>query len=149
MLLRSLLASVCASPHAVLSWRPRRPLAELVNPWSLGTTGGRAPSLFNGGLLDGPITPFLLVVLGATAYLEVRTQDQVNGIGLPAEYVPGDLKFDPLGYYTIEGPSKKKELQRDELYNGRLAMLAITGFAVQEFLYSTPVIEQTPFFFGK
>jgi len=26
-------------------------------------------------------------------------------------------------------------------------MLAVTGFAVQEFLYGTPVVEQTPQFF--
>ena len=36
----------------------------------------------------------------------------------------------------------------NELFNGRLAMLAITGFAVQEFLWAKPVVEQTPFFFG-
>ena len=31
--------------------------------------------------------------------------------------------------------------------NGRLAMMAITGFAIQEAVYKTPVIEQTPIFF--
>ena len=31
--------------------------------------------------------------------------------------------------------------------NGRVAMMAITGMAVQECLYGSPVIEQTPFFF--
>ena len=28
------------------------------------------------------------------------------------------------------------------------AVMAITGFAVQEAFYGTPVVEQTPFFFG-
>ena len=30
-----------------------------------------------------------------------------------------------------------------------MTMVAITGFAVQEFLYGQPVVQQTPFFFGK
>ena len=34
-----------------------------------------------------------------------------------------------------------------EIKHGRLAMLAVTGYAVQEFLYRTPVIEQSPQFF--
>jgi hypothetical protein len=34
-----------------------------------------------------------------------------------------------------------------EIKHGRLAMLAVTGFAVQEAIYGTPVIEQTPQFF--
>ena len=38
-------------------------------------------------------------------------------------------------------------LRLSEIKNGRLAMLAITGFAVQEFLYGSPVVQQTPMFF--
>ena len=34
-----------------------------------------------------------------------------------------------------------------ESKHGRLAMLAVTGFAVQEFVYGKPVVEQTPQFF--
>ena len=37
--------------------------------------------------------------------------------------------------------------QLKELKNGRLAMMAITGFAVQEFVWGNPVVEQTPIFF--
>ena len=47
------------------------------------------------------------------------------------------LDFDPLGL--------KAKLPKDydaataELYNGRLAMLAITGFSVQEFVWGSPI----------
>ena len=40
------------------------PLAELLNSGSLYTSGGRAPSLFNGGLFDGPLGPFLFLATG-------------------------------------------------------------------------------------
>jgi|TARA_B110000196_G_C20539392_1_gene383698 light-harvesting complex II chlorophyll a/b binding protein 4 len=30
---------------------------------------------------------------------------------------------------------------------GRAAMMGITGFAVQECVWGTPVVDQTPFFF--
>ncbi len=36
-----------------------------------------------------------------------------------------------------------------EIKNGRVAMMAITGMAVQECLWGNPVVEQTPFFFGR
>jgi light-harvesting complex II chlorophyll a/b binding protein 4 len=86
------------------------------------------------------------------------------------EYTPGDLGFDPLGVYATYDPSslnpyikmkmqvdptvyytflssQKKEREAQEIRNGRLAMLAITGMAFQEAVYKTPVVEQTPDFF--
>ena len=73
--------------------------------------------------------------------------------------MPGDLGFDPIGFSTGQGyvPSQqakfageaKEELQTAEIKHGRLAMLAITGFAVQEFLWGSPVVQQTPWFFGR
>ena len=48
-------------------------------------------------------------------------------------YLPGDLGFDPLGFY--KGTDQhKRTMQLKELNNGRLAMVAITYFAVSEFV---------------
>ena len=38
-------------------------------------------------------------------------------------------------------------LKLAEVKHGRAAMMGITGFAVQEFVWGTPVVQQTPFFF--
>ena len=133
---------------AVVGW----PLAELINPW-LGSSGGRAPSLFNGGLGDGVVPFFLVLALMGTALLENKYEERLNDQRFrPAGTSPspaGDFGFDPLGISAEEGPLRRKKLRADELFNGRLAMLAITGFAVQEFLWGKPVVEQTPFFFGR
>eukprot|EP00325_Prymnesiales_sp_UTEX-LB-985_P021363 CAMPEP_0174728238 /NCGR_PEP_ID=MMETSP1094-20130205/51363_1 /TAXON_ID=156173 /ORGANISM="Chrysochromulina brevifilum, Strain UTEX LB 985" /LENGTH=231 /DNA_ID=CAMNT_0015930121 /DNA_START=83 /DNA_END=778 /DNA_ORIENTATION=+ len=129
---------------AVVGW----PLAELINPLSLQGTDGRVPSLFNGGL--GAYTPFLILAAGLAAYLEKQTVENVNQAWStkPREYIQGDLGFDPVGFFKGQGAYAQNELRTGELINGRLAMLAITGFAVQEFLSGEPVIMQTPIFFG-
>jgi len=139
------------------------PLSELSSgPFlkELGTAG-RAPSLFNGHLLD--FLPVLLVVFGPIAYLEFTNKDTLK--------TEGDYGFDPLGLAGEQRPygafpfdaflAKKTPIDalpnaKDldamklaELKNGRLAMMAITGMAVQETVWGVPVVEQTPFFFGR
>ena len=136
---------------AVVGW----PLAEVFNSgWihALDFTAGRAPSLLNGGL--GAYAPFLLLAAGGAAYLELQTVDDVyqTYLSKPTKtYVAGDLGFDPL---DLEAKAKADfamigDQRTNELYNGRLAMLAITGFAIQEGLWGSPVISQTPGFFGR
>merc|ERR1719424_144501 len=122
------------------------PLAELLNP------GTRAPSLFNGGLGDGPVPFFLVLAAGAAAYIEYVDEENAGkrfSLGRAEERIAGDFGFDPMGFSKEEGAYRRKELRANELFNGRLAMLAITGMAVQEFLWSKPVVAQTPFFFGR
>ena len=59
---------------------------------------------------------------------------------------PGNLNFDPLGLYPADEDGQRN-MQLAEIKNGRLAMLAITGFAIQEALTKMAVVDQTPFFF--
>lgn len=131
---------------AAVGW----PLAELINPWALGATGGRAPSLFNGGLNDAPVALFLLLASAGASYAEAGSADNVFRTWLkePAEYVPGDVGFDPLRLFKEEGATRQRHYLDSEIKHGRLAMLAITGFAVQEFVWGEAVVDQTPWFFG-
>merc|ERR1719502_698155 len=51
---------------------------------------------------------------------------------LQADYYPGDIGFDPLGFKKSMDAAAFDEMATKELQHGRLAMLAIAGFFAQE-----------------
>ena len=61
-------------------------------------------------------------------------------------YIIGDYNFDPLGLYPIDDDGKQR-MQLAEIKHGRLSMIAITAFAVQEFVSKVGVVDETPMFF--
>ena len=61
---------------------------------------------------------------------------------------PGDVVGDKIPWVRYSDPAVKEFKLNAERNNGRAAMMGITGFAVQEFVWGGPVVEQTPFFFG-
>jgi hypothetical protein len=118
------------------------PLAELYHPYlsnimngnNLLTVSGKVPSLLNGGL--DKINPafFMTIIIFATT---------LETVGIAKNYeiesIPGDLGFDPLNIYSTKSAKTKSELELKELNNGRIAMLAITYFAINEFITDTPI----------
>ena len=64
----------------------------------------------------------------------------------PEGYVPGDIGFDPLGLYDKRN-NDKESMQTAEIKNGRLAMIAITSYVIQELVTQSPVVQQTPYLF--
>lgn len=130
---------------AAVGW----PLAELFHkglagnfglPSMLTQSGDKVPSILNGGLdMTSPL--FWVGVLSATAALEFLSTQKQNA-GKDAL----DFGFDPLG---LGGKTEKQQffMKEAEIFNGRLAMLAISGFAIQEALTNMAVINQTPIFF--
>lgn len=105
------------------------------------------PLFFNfDGHITGPaITQFqqvrqgfwepLLIAIGiAESYRVGLAWATPTGTGFNAlkdEYTPGDLGFDPLGLKPTD-PEELKTMQTKELNNGRLAMISIAGFVLQE-----------------
>lgn len=101
----------------------------------------RAPSVLNGGL--GKISPiYWVAVLAMAGAIDVYGIKQSGKDG----YVPGNLGFDPFGVYPKDAEGQKW-MQTAELKNGRLAMIAITAFAVQEAVTKLGVVNETPIFF--
>lgn len=125
---------------AAVGW----PLAELFHgdvaaAWHLPNAlnlNDRVPSVLNGGL--GNVSPiFWVSALAAAALVETFS-------GSEGQIQTADLGFDPLG---LSNGKQAQFLAESELFNGRLAMLAITGFAIQEFITGNSVVDAIPIFF--
>jgi len=107
------------------------------------TASGSSPSLLNGGL-DKIEIEYWVFVVALAGLVELSAADRLEE--MKAKYIPGDCGFDPLNLF----PTDKKEqfeMQTKEIKHGRIAMMAVLGFVVQEALYGTPVVSETPFFF--
>ena len=160
------LAMLCAA-----GW----PMAELWGQdWFDGyflADGGRAPSILNGGLLTDvqfPPLPTLFVLgffalygqqelktLGTlkcqTLYGNVHKKD-LEGLGEEWPWgVAGDEDFDPLGLYGLLGNDAvgRFTMRELELNHGRVAMLAVLSYVMLESVTHVPVVQLTPFLFGK
>jgi hypothetical protein len=106
-------------------------------------TTDRAPSILNGGL--GKVNPFYwMACLGAAAAVEFYGINKSKSGD--ESYFPGNLGFDPLGVYPKDEEGQRR-MQLAEIKNGRLAMISIFGFAIQEFVLNQGVVNETPFFF--
>mmetsp|Transcript_33338 Transcript_33338/g.51073 ORF Transcript_33338/g.51073 Transcript_33338/m.51073 type:complete len:252 (-) Transcript_33338:285-1040(-) len=103
----------------------------------------RAPSVLNGGL--GKVSPvYWVVCLVAAAAIDFIGISKSRG-NEPG-YFPGNFGFDPFGVYPKDKDGQMW-MQTAEIKNGRLAMIAITAFAVQEFVTKSGVVDETPLFF--
>lgn len=117
-------------------------IASVFGLTPLVDSADRAPSLLNGGLGKVPAAYWIVCLLGAGAidlYGITKASKQPG-------YVPGDLGFDPLGVFPKDKDGQEW-FQAAEIKNGRLAMIAITAFAIQEFVSKVGVIDETPLFF--
>lgn len=117
-----------------------RDIANTLGLPSVLDAANRVPSVLNGGM--GKISPIYwgvcIALVGAV---------DVYGLTLAKkneDFFIGDLGL--KGFYP-QGEKGQKRMQLAEIKNGRLAMIAITAFAFQEFATHIAVIDQTPFFF--
>lgn len=148
---------------AAIGW----PVSELFHPALSAHTfhlptllghGDKVPSLLNGGLeLVSPV--FWATVVGLAGGLEAwLSNNNNNNNNVDDEYVEnnnkimnsalaaGDYGFDPFRWYPKEDDMDGRyRMQLAEIKNGRLAMMAITGFAYQELFTNTAVIHSIPF----
>jgi hypothetical protein len=117
--------------------------------------------VLNGGLTNEWVILAGALTLAIGGFLEFKSFEMSQ----KADYQPGNYNFDPLGLHALRASfgldrvdvqltreeklaSGKADMELCEIKNGRLAMLAITGYVVQEYVFGSPVVQQTPFFFG-
>lgn len=127
------------------------PIAELLHKSiasafdlpELLASGDRVPSVLNDGLSHAPFPAFWIATIAAAAAVEIK--ESVDE-GVSCKLDPADMGFDPL---RLGGKTEEEArfMREAELFNGRLGMLAITGFAIQEWFLSSAVVDQIPIFF--
>jgi len=121
-----------------------------LKPLLLDAASDRVPAALNGGL-DRVSPVFWGFCLGLTAAIdlygvEIAQRSRSTG-GDSTTYFPGKLGFDPLNLYPADQEGRKR-MDLAEVKHGRVAMLAITGYAVQEWSTKLGVVDETPFFFS-
>ena len=124
------------------------PLAELAHksiasafdmPVMLAS-GDRVPSVLNDGLEHASFPLFWIGVISTVAafeFEETKNEEFMSKFNL-AEYNP---------LYLGKSDEQMRFMEEGEIFNGRLAMLAITGFAIQEAFLNSAVVDQIPSFF--
>eukprot|EP00592_Proboscia_alata_P019300 CAMPEP_0194402994 /NCGR_PEP_ID=MMETSP0176-20130528/1667_1 /TAXON_ID=216777 /ORGANISM="Proboscia alata, Strain PI-D3" /LENGTH=238 /DNA_ID=CAMNT_0039200617 /DNA_START=41 /DNA_END=757 /DNA_ORIENTATION=- len=115
-------------------------LASFANMPSLLDGNGRVPSLLNGGMEKVPVIYWLVCLIAASA-IDVYGLRKTNG----ADYIPGNLGMDPFG--VSKSPRAIEFFRTAEIKNGRLAMIAITLYALLEFSQSTAIVNTFPYLF--
>ena len=114
-----------------------KPIAHMFHLPAVLGHGDKVPSLLNGGLET--ISPvYWATVLAVAGGLEALSMSK------EARPLAGDYGFDPFGLYP-EDDAGQERMQLAEIKNGRLAMMAITGFAYQELFTNNGVIHSIPF----
>merc|ERR1712232_506688 len=120
-----------------------RQIAEAAGKPSLLTKAGESPSILNGGLEKIDVL-FWIALVSLSGIIEIENMKMKDEKG--KNYQPGDCNFDPLKLLP-EDRIGIMEMQTKEIKHGRVAMMAILGFVVQEALFGIPVVQETPFFF--
>eukprot|EP00536_Pseudo-nitzschia_multiseries_P001187 jgi/Psemu1/234364/estExt_Genewise1.C_140244 len=120
-----------------------KPIADAVGLPTLLTNTGASPSLLNGGL-DKVAGAYWVAIISLAGIIELENMKMKEEKG--KDYISGDCNFDPLNLMP-QDKQGQMAMQTKELKHGRIAMMAIFGFAIQEALYRIPVVAETPFFF--
>ena len=108
-----------------------KPIADSVGLPTLLTKTGSAPSLANGGLEKIDVA-YWIAVVALAGIIEIENQKQKDEN--PKTYVLGDCGFDPLGFFPQDKAGQMQMMEK-EIKHGRIAMMAILGFVVQEVSY--------------
>jgi len=131
------LAMLCA-----LAW----PVQELLSPtlsralrapMLLAETAGRSPSVLNGGLEQSGIPLVLLATAALIAKVDLEALKIKENSG--DAWVPGDFGWDPLKLLAGASPVQRRDMQAKEINNGRLAMVAVAAYVVQEAVTGLPI----------
>ena len=105
----------------------------------------RSPSVLNGGLEQATIPLTLAIFGGMIAAVDIYSLKLKAEQG--DEWLPGDFGFDPLNLLGGASIEARRDMQAKEINNGRLAMVAVLVYVVEEFITKLPIVQLTPWLF--
>ena len=154
-LLKGMSPLVASTPVGIVNGAAESDVLRLAPSILNGGLQNVSPLFWIGALLFSASTEFYayevrklagfsntLAALGAEKLtgLDIDGDGQVGAPKKLADdkYLPGDLGFDPLGLFKGTD-DHKRTMQLKEINNGRLAMVAITAYAINEAITKMPV----------
>eukprot|EP00980_Cylindrotheca_fusiformis_P016158 scaffold4805_cov136-Cylindrotheca_fusiformis.AAC.13 len=89
-----------------------------------------------------PYFPLLMtLIMLLLGYLDIFAKQIQEKENVGDAFLPGDCFWDPLKILDGAPPSMKRNMQERELFNGRVAMLAVAAYAFEEVVSGVPIIE--------
>lgn len=120
-----------------------RNIADYFHVQSVLDESDRVPSILNGGL-DRIDPRFWGFCLGMSAAIDMygvsKARKGDDG------YYPGNLGFDPLNLFPPDREGQET-MKLAEIKHGRVAMLGVMGYVVEEYLTKMAVVDDTPILF--
>ena len=115
--------------------------AQFRMPNLVAETGGLSPSVLNGGLEQGIIPSSIVVfatIMSLVEYQGLRIKKSDGDDWLPGDY--GTARI------AQKGTEQFFSLQEGEIWNSRIAMIAVLAYVVQEAVTKVPTANTIPFF---
>lgn len=119
---------------AAILWPLQEILDRLFIPQSFGHT-----TFVYGGVTLPFISLFMTLTMLLLGYLDIYAasiKDNESGDA----FLPGECFWDPLSMLDGAPDSMKRKMQERELNNGRMAMIAVLSYIIQEVITHEPVV---------
>jgi len=116
------------------------PLQEMLDRLLLDDFGSVVGNLVFGGVTLPYIPLVMTAIMLLLGYLDIFRQQLKESEELGEAFLPGDCFWDPLKILEGAPDSMKRNMQERELFNGRMAMLAIAAYIWEEVRRGQPII---------
>jgi hypothetical protein len=120
-----------------------RAIADVFSAPDMLDDAGRVPTMLNGGMERvSPVWWGFCVGMSAAIDVYGVAKARKNA----PEYFPGNLGFDPLELYPKDREGRE-HMKLAEIKHGRVAMLGVLGYVIEEFITKRTVVYDTPMLF--
>jgi hypothetical protein len=118
-------------------------IANYFNAPSVLDDGDRVPSILNGGFekIDPRFWGFCLGMSAAIDMYGISKSRRDSD-----DYFPGNLGFDPLNLFPPDREGREN-MKLAEIKHGRVAMVGVIGYVVEEYFTKMAVVDDTPMLF--